>query len=151
MRIVGRGRIEEGWGKEGEKSMREREKEIVVHLWEVTKWMWLLFSSLIQTVQLLCRHGAHPPLNSARFKSLNTLILKCFLCHCFDYSVTSEKQILCICNNFQAVFFLPYYHLLLYVFIAIDYIVYLQKQSTRQTEKLEKLQREVKALDIMKE
>ena len=111
--------------------------------------MWL-FISLVQTVQLLCRHGAHPPLNSAKFKSLilNTLILTCFLCHGFDYS--SEKQILCICNKFQAVFFLPYYRLLLYVFIAIDYIVYLQKQSTTQTEELEKLKREAKALEIIR-
>ena len=37
------------------------------------------------------------------------------------------------------------------IIAAIEYIIYLQNQQTKQQEQLESLQREVKALQIMKE
>ena len=69
---------------------------------EVKKWIWLLVSFLHDGKGAVQSVLAHLPLNSARFKSLilHTLILTCCLCHCFDYSVASEKQILCIWNKF---------------------------------------------------
>lgn len=42
-------------------------------------------------------------------------------------------------------------HCSCYFFTAIDYIFFLQKQSANHAEELERLQREVKALEIMKE
>ena len=50
-----------------------------------------------------------------------------------------------------AIFIIPYYIIILYVYTALDYIQFLQSQSARHEEQLLKLRREVKALRIMKE